>query len=440
MSPQSKDKPVKNERPITGDGETQTTTDLPPVRDSKPSFGKTFVGYVTTANNVMVTIWSFVLAMFIGGLIIAIFDDTVRKSFTYFFARPGDAFAAVGNAFGNAYVGLFEGAILNVEALNEWIAGDGTFVQVLRPISETLTYSAPLICTGLAVGVAFKAGLFNIGAQGQAIMGAAGGLIVGFAIDAPMIIHLPLALIGGMLAGALYGAVPGVLKARTGAHEVITSIMLNYVAATALLWLISTEFVHHPTRNDPISKAAAESAQLPQLLTFGGSALRMNLGIIIAVLAAFVVWWLMSKSTLGFRMQSVGLNPDASRTAGMSVPGTYATSMSLAGAFAGLGGALLALGINPYALTPDVAEQIGFDGITVALLGRANPGGIVAAGLLFGAMRAGGKTMQDFMPLDMVTLLQALIVMFIAAPALVKTIVRLRTPKGGLSMMTAKGW
>lgn len=408
-------------------------------------FVSSFFGFVTTANTFMVTVYSFLMSMVIGAVLIIVSDPVVRGTFTYFFSRPGDALSASWDAVSSAYAGLFSGAILNFETLGEYLDGETALGRVLAPISETLTYSAPLILAGLAVGLAFRAGLFNIGAQGQVIMGTVGAAIVGFGLGLPMWLHLPLALLGGALAGALFGAVPGALKAWTGAHEVITSIMLNYVALAALGWIIGTKFVKDPDpdKRYAISKAADETAILPRLSDVFGineSGLRANIGILIAIAAGLAVAWLLSKSTLGYRMRAVGLNADASRTAGMSVPNTYITTMGLAGGLAGLAGAVTVLGISPYALTHGVAGQIGFDGITVALLGRAKPGGVIAAGLLFGAMRAGASTMQSIIPIDMVTLLQALIVIFIAAPALVKAMLRLKVPAGGLATSTAKGW
>lgn len=406
---------------------------------ARPPFVTMFMGYLSTANTVMVTLYSFVLAMLIGGVLVIVSDDSVRRTFGYFFDRPLDALSASWNAVSEVYVGLFTGSILDVNAVQAWMAGTGDLRGVLSPISETTTYAAPLILAGLAVGLAFRAGLFNIGAQGQVIMGTIGAAIVGFAFQLPLYIHLPMALLGGIIAGALFGAVPGVLKATTGAHEVISSIMLNYVALFGLLWVVDLSWVSDPDKTHEISKPVESSAMLPKLFSEVSPLLRANAGILLAIAVALGVAWLLSKSTFGYRMRSVGLNPHASRAAGMSVPRTYAESMATAGGLAGLAGAVVVLSVPPHALTSGVAGEIGFDGITVALLGRAKPMGIVAAGLLFGALRAGAVSTQA-VPLDMVTILQALIVMFIAAPALVKSIMRLRTPVGGLAATTAKGW
>ncbi|HEY1179037.1 MAG TPA: ABC transporter permease [Phytomonospora sp.] len=414
--------------------------EAPPVERPR-SWPVRFLRYLVTANSVMVTVYSLILAMVIGGILIVVSDEEIRGMYTYFFSRPGDALNASWTAVSDAYSALFQGAIINFESLSEALNGETTWTTVLRPISNTLTNAAPLIFTGLAVALAFRAGLFNIGAQGQAIAGAIGAAVVGFGLDLPLGIHLVVTLAGGALAGGLWGAIPGILKARTGAHEVITSIMLNYVAAYGLLWVISTEFVHSEERTDAISKSVDNTSWLPNL--FLDANLRANWGVLFAVAAAGVVGWLLTRSSLGFRMRTVGANPDAARTAGMGVAATYATAMAIAGAWAGLGGATIMLSSTSHALTPAVVGNVGFDGITVALLGRAKPFGVILSGLLFGAMQAGGVQMQTVadIPVDMVTVLQALIVIFIAAPALVKAIFRLRASRGaGMDLTMAKGW
>ncbi|MFC9996598.1 ABC transporter permease [Nocardia sp. NPDC127526] len=411
--------------------------------DTEPSrkgFGPTFVRYLTEANNVMVTIYSLLLAFAIGAVLIIVSDPNVRGTWSYLFARPADALNSSWYAVSTAYQDLFEGSILDFHRLQQFFAGDATLAQVLRPLSETLTYATPLLFTGLAVGLAFRAGLFNIGAQGQFVFGMLGALIVGFAVELPALLHLPLALLAGGLAGGLLGAVPGYLKARTGAHEVISSIMLNNIAAYFLIWALGTTFIHSVTSQELVSKPVETSARLPQLLGWAGSGLRVSTGLLLGLALAAGIWWLLSKSTFGFRIRAVGANAHASETAGMDIGRTFTTTMGVAGALAGLGGAALVLGLNPYTVNPTTAVEYGFDGITVALLGRAHPGGIVAAALLFGALKSGTLHMQPAIPVEMSTLLQAVIVLFIAAPALVKTLLRLRTPRGGLNTLEARGW
>ena len=303
-------------------------------------------------------------------------------------------------------------------------------VPVLGPISDTLFNAAPLILGGLSVGVAFRAGLFNIGGQGQLIIGAVCAGWVGFAFDLPVVVHLLVALVAGVVGGALWGGLAGWLKARTGAHEVISTIMLNYVALYLLYYLLSVSGFQAEGSNQAISRPVTESARLPHLL---GTALSVNAALVIALLAALGCWWLLTRSTLGFRLRAVGANQYAARTAGMSVPRSYVTVMLIAGGLAGLAGCAQILGGNNAALTGDVDANIGFDAITVALLGRASPGGTVLAGILFGALRAGSVKMQvdTGTPAEIVQVIQSVIVLFIAAPALIRAIFRLRDARGG---------
>jgi simple sugar transport system permease protein len=421
--------------PETEEPASATPPDTKP--EPRPGIVPRFARYLVTANNVMVTVYALVLSMVVGGILIILTNEEVRKTFTYFFAKPTDALSASWDTVASAYTGLFRASIVDPEDISKWLSGNESLTDVLYPLSETLTYAAPLILAGLAVGLAFRAGLFNIGAEGQVMVGAVAAGIVGFQVHAPFLLHIVLVLAAGMIAGGIYGAIPGILKARTGAHEVITSIMLNYVAINFLSWILNLGWVKDPKQPEQ-SYAVDGNARM---WTIMGSDNRANIGIIVAVAAALGVWWLLSRSTAGYRMRAVGLNPEASRTAGMSVPKTFMMTMATAGVLAGLAGALAVAGSGaPYALSRDVSANMGFDGITVALLGRAKPGGIIAAGFLFGALRAGSSQMQDLVPIEMVIVLQAVIVIFIAAPALVKALLRLREPAGGLSISEAKGW
>nr|WP_229715689.1 ABC transporter permease [Mangrovihabitans endophyticus] len=397
-----------------------------------------FLHNLWSANTVVVTIWSIVLAMVIGAVLIVVSDSDVLAMFGYFTARPSDALTGSWDLISGAYADLFKGAVFDPATMSAWLHGTGSWRAAFAPISETLTYAAPLVFTGLSVALAFRGGLFNIGGQGQAVIGTITGAVAGFAFGLPVVLNLVVALICGALGGALWGFIPGILKARTGAHEVIVTIMLNNTAALFLTWLILQDGVQDPKRTDAISKTVAESAQLP---SFGG-ALRVNLGIVLAVAVTAGVAWLLNRSSFGFELRAVGANPAAARTAGISVARTYTLLMVVAGGLAGLGGATQVLG-TAYALTPAVAGNIGFDGLLVALLGRNRPWGTLLAAILFGALRAGGNRMQSFsgISLELVTVLQALIVIFIAAPALVKAIFQLRaarTARIGATM--TKGW
>ncbi|GGR63637.1 hypothetical protein GCM10010169_02970 [Micromonospora fulviviridis] len=409
-----------------------TATKQPPTEGPRPTLGRLFLDNLWAANTVTVTVLAVLLAMLVGAVLIIVSDPEVLATYGYITARPADALNASWTVVSEAYANLFKGAIFDPDAVG--------FTAAMGPISETLTYTAPLVFTGLAVALAFRGGLFNIGAQGQATIGVILSAVAGFALPLPPGVHLLVALIAGALGGALWGFIPGILKARTGAHEVINTIMLNYVAVYFLSWIIVQSGVQNPNRSDAISKPVESSAQLPRLL---GSDLRVHAGILVAVLATWFIAWLLNRSTLGFELRAVGENPDAARTAGISVTKTYVLVMVISGLLAGLGGSNMVLGSTANALTPLVIAQIGFDGILVALLGRVKPWGVLLAALLFGALQAGGNRMQSYsgISLELVTVLQALIVIFIAAPAMVKAIFQLRAARAArLQTSLAKGW
>lgn len=419
---------------------TPPAKEEPAKSGGSDSFLQHFLHGLWSANTVTVTVLAVLLAMLIGAVLIIISDPDVLATYGYFAARPSDALSASWAVVSDAYANLFKGAVLDPAAVRAWLDGSGGWEPVFAPISETLTYTTPLVFTGLSVALAFRGGLFNIGAQGQAILGVTLAGLAGFLLPLPPVLHLLVALLAGIAGGALWGFVPGFLKARTGAHEVINTIMLNYVALYFLTWLVVQEGIQDPGRTDAISRPVDASAQLPRLL---GDNLRVHAGILLAVLATALVAWLLNRSTLGFELRAVGANPDAARTAGISVTRTYVLVMVIAGALAGLGGANMVVGSTATALTPLVVAQIGFDGILVALLGRVKPWGVALAALLFGALQAGGNRMQSYagISLELVTVLQALIVIFIAAPALVKAIFRLRAARAArLQTSLAKGW
>jgi ABC-type uncharacterized transport system permease subunit len=409
-----------------------------PEEPKEQSFTAHFLRNLWSANTVMVTVLSIVLAMVIGAILMIVSDEEVRATFGYLTARPSDALTGSWNLVSTAYADLFKGAVFDPAAISAWADGTGTWQTAITPISETLTYAAPLVFTGLSVALAFRGGLFNIGGQGQAVIGCVTAAVAGFAFPLPIVIHAVVALVAGLIGGMAWGFLPGILKARTGAHEVIITIMLNYIAGLFLSWLIIQKGVQNPNRTDAISKPVDASAQLASV----GGPVRVHLGIVLAVLVTAGVAWLLNRSAFGFELRAVGANPAAARTAGISVARTYTLLMVVAGGLAGLGGATQVLGTAD-ALTPSVAGNIGFDGLLVALLGRNRPWGTLLAAILFGALRAGGNRMQSFsgVSLELVTVVQAVIVVFIAAPALVKTIFHLRAARSArLGASMAKGW
>lgn len=317
-----------------------------------------------------------------------------------------------------AYYAMFRGAIYDPQASN--------FVRQIKPLTNSFFYAIPLIIGGLGLGFGFRAGLFNIGGQGQVIFGALAAVWVGFKMDLPPVVHTAVAICAAMIAGALYAGIAGFLKARTGANEVIVTIMLNSISALALGYILAQKAWQVPGSNQPQTPEVAGSAAYFPLLP---APFKLHAGLIIAIGAVVVFWWILDRSTLGFEVKAVGANPDAARTAGISVARITTVTMMISGAFMGLAGANEALGTIGY-VSRDVAGSIGFDAITVALLGRNKPVGTFCAGLLFGAFKAGGYVMQPKgVPIDMILILQSVIVLLIAAPALVRWMFRL--PKEG---------
>ena len=300
---------------------------------------------------------------------------------------------------------------------------DGS-VGSLHAISETLTAAIPLVLAGLGIGLAFRAGLFNIGAEGQMVVGGLATAIASFAITGiPIWLHLPLVLAVGLCIGALYAAIAGLLKAATGAHEVISTIMLNLISFRLLDYMLRQPFIQKEGRSDPISKAVLDSAELPRILAFLDGNLRLHAGLFIMLAAVAVIYWLLFRSKLGFAFRISGENPGAARYAGIRAGLTVVLAMAIAGALAGLAGATQVSGVLGRA-TPGFTAGIGFDAIAVALLGRSHPVGILLAGLLFGALEAGGRQMQvdAGVSIDMIGIIQALIIIFVAAPLLVRRI------------------
>lgn len=376
-------------------------------------------------------------AMLIGAFIIVLSDPALLGLWT---TNPVKAAGESVRAVLEGYGALITGALGSPSAYAEAFAsGDVDQIKLaFRPISETILAATPLIFTGLAVALGFRSGLFNIGAEGQLYLGAIFAAFVGFSLHGlPMFIHLPLAIAAGFLGGALWGFIPGLLKARTGAHEVIVTIMLNYVAYQLVTWVLRQPFYQRPGRSDPVSPIIDPSAVIPQLI----EGLRVNWAFVLALLAAAFVSWLLFRSTLGFEFRAVGLNPSGARYAGMNISRTLILTMSICGGLAGLAGATEIIGVNK-AMTPGFSPGYGFDGIAIALLGGSSPLGVVLAALLFGGLRAGATPMQAAtgIPIDLVVVIQALVIMFVAAPALIREIYRIKATRTTGTEIMAQGW
>ena len=382
--------------------------DVPP-----PPRGNTILREILRGNAVT-TILAIVLAFIVGGILIAFTNEDVQAASVYFFAQPGDTFVAAWNAVYNGYEALFRGAIFNPRGAD--------FAAQIRPLTNTLGFAAPLIAAGLGVALAFRVGLFNIGARGQMLIGVAVAALLTFSLDLPIWLHIPVTLIAGIAGGALWGAIAGLIKARTGAHEVILTIMLNYIAYYLLLWMIRTPgLLQKPGTNHALGSPTPESAQFPTLL--GPQFPLLDFGFVVVIVATLFVWWLIERSALGMRMRAVGENPHAARAAGISVQRIYVYAMLFAGGLAGLAGMNQVQGAVTTGVTETIDAGIGFDAITVALLGRSRAWGTFAAGLLFGALKAGSFSMQaQDIPVDIVLVVQSLVVLFIAAPPLLRAV------------------
>jgi simple sugar transport system permease protein len=365
------------------------------------------------------TLLSVLVGFIVGAIFMVAFNPDVLNAMSYFFGRPGDAFAAMAKTIGDGYGALFRGAIYNTQAQD--------FAAAIRPITETLRFAAPMIMAGLGVGLGFRVGLFNIGAVGQMAFALIGVTYVATRLELPFFIHTVVAIIVAVLFAAAWGAIVGFLKARTGAHEVIVTIMLNYVALNLFSFFLRTPglLLEQDGAGTPKSDPAAETAVLPNLFT---DEYRLHWGLLIAIGATIFYWWLMERSTIGYRFRMVGFNSSAAKAAGIQVERTFVWAMAASAAFAGLAAAnqgLTAVG----GVTPSIHANIGFDAITVALLGGSRAGGIFAAGLLFGAFKAGGPAMQVVgVAPEILNVVQALIVMFIAAPPLIRALFRLPQP------------
>lgn len=399
--------------PASGPLAGQSPADSPAPRQN------TFVSDLLRGN-ALTTVLAVVLSILIGGVLVVLTDRDVIRSAGYFFDRPSDMLTAVWEAFSGAYAALFRGAIFNYDARD--------FAGAIKPLTDTLNFATPLIAAGLGVGLAFRVGLFNIGGRGQILIGAAAAGFVAISVQAPLIIHLPLTILAGLIGGALWGGVVGLLKARTGAHEVILTIMLNFIAFFFVSWLLATPgLLMRPGGSQPISAPTPATAQFPLIFP---APLTVNWGFVVAILATVFVWWLVERSSLGFRMRAVGENPHAARASGVNVGRIMIYAMALAGALAGLAGVNQISGTITSGFGNRIDAGIGFDAITVALLGRSRAWGVFAAGILFGALKAGSFTMQisERIPVDIVLVVQGLIVLFIAAPPLVRTLFFL--PKG----------
>lgn len=349
-------------------------------------------------------------------------------------ASGGNVFVAYGALFAGSFgdpVSFFTGF--------QQLFTTGETAGLLRaiyPLSESIVTATPYIFAGLSVALGFRCGLFNIGAEGQFFIGALSSAYVGYSlVGLPMIIHLPLALLAGAAGGAIWGMIPGYLKARFGAHEVVNTIMMNWIAFRLSDWLLNGPMKASGFR--PVTPNVEHTAELPR---FFPDPLRINWGIILALVVAYLVYWFLFKTTLGFEIRSVGANPDAARYAGMNIIRNFVLVMALAGGLAGLAGSAQVLGTDHW-VGQGFSAGYGFDAIALALLGRSHPFGVVLAALLFGFLRGGATRMQSMagIPIDIISIIQGLVIIFIAAPGIIRWLYRLKEIKVEDTVLT-RGW
>lgn len=341
-------------------------------------------------------------------------------------------------AYGALFAGSFGTPADLIQGIQIYFAtGDSKeLLSAIYPFTESLVTATPYIFAGLSVALGFRCGLFNIGAEGQFFIGALCSAFVGYSLKGlPMIVHLPLAILGGALGGAIWGAIPGYLKARFGAHEVVNTIMMNWIAFKLSDWLLNGPMKASGFR--PVTPNVELSAELPR---FFPDPLRFNLGFFLALLAAYLLYWFLFKTTLGFEIRSVGANPDAAKYAGMNIVRNFVLVMFLAGGLAGLAGTAQVLGVDHW-VGQGFSAGYGFDAIALALLGRSHPAGVVLSALLFGFLRSGATDMQSMarIPIDIISIIQGMVIVFIAAPDIIRWLYRIRAVKKEETVLT-RGW
>ena len=402
--------------------------------------------HATTGSPVVVTAFALLLGLLVGAVVIISTTPAVLDAWRGLFHSWGAPAHAINVTFDNvgaAYRAMFTGSIIDPPQLwHSLVTGRG-WTNALTPLSETLTYATPLVIVSIGVGIAFQTGLFNIGANGQAVIGGIVGAAFGSMVHMPSVFHLPLSLLAGVAGGALCGAIPGLLKAYTGAHEVIVTLMFNYVTYAFLLFAVLSTPFQQPGQQNDIGRTMDSSAQLAPI--FGvHSGLRVSYGIFVAAAVVLFAWWLLNRSSIGFDFRVTGANPAAARASGINAKTVIVLVFLISGGLAGLAGVVQVASTTHYVDGGFLIGNagIGFTAITVALLGRNRPVGIVWASLLFAALGVGGRNMQALtgIPLDLATVIQSAIVLFVATPLLVKEIFRLRGTAQGSLQLATKGW
>jgi ABC-type uncharacterized transport system permease subunit len=389
-----------------------------------------------------VFVLSLISGLIVSSILIVASEHTSRMAFGEVFSHPGHAFSQAGSTLGQAYGALLTGSIASPGAFSRALSHSSTITwsTAFTPLSNTIISTVPLVLCGLGLSIAYRSGVFSIGAQAQLIGGGVLASWVGFSwAGLPVGLHVAAGLIAGLVGGGLLGLVPAILKVVTGASEVITTIMLNYVMANLLVYLVSNTFFSQARNSSPVGRLTTASGSLPLLF---GSRLPIDIGLLLAVAAVVFVWAFMSKSRVGFELELSGASPGASDTGGVNRTRTFITAFVVSGAIVGLGGAIEILGTQ-HQLQSTFGGNIGVLAIAVAFVGRNKPTGIVLAALLYGILETGGLKMQGATSISyqLTTIIESVIVLFMVAPALVAELYHLRATRGGLrSINMSRGW
>ena len=390
------------------------------------------LGVMRTRHPVVIFVLALVCGLFVSSIVIVVSTAQVRSAWGDLFTDPGTTFSVTFDFLGSAYGALLKGAIANPTAFQHAFQypSAATWSEAFTPLGNTLVSAVPLIITGLGLSLAYRSGAFNMGGQSQLILGAAAASWVGFSFTSlPWFPHVLLAFAAAAVGGALAGLIPGVLKATTGASEVIVTIMLNYVAANFLTYLLSGTFFRAPgTGDNPVGRVTVPSATLGRIF---GPGLPVNTGFIVAILVVIFVAVLLNRSRLGFEFQVAGASRAAARVAGIRQAWVYIGAFALSGAIVGIAGGVQILGVTQQ-LQTGFGADIGYLAILVAFAGGNRPLGVTLVALLYGALETGGITMQfdSGISYELTSVIQSLIVLFVTAPALTAGIFRLRRREG----------
>jgi simple sugar transport system permease protein len=402
----------------------------------KENAGRIFLEEVSKSS-LTLTILAILTGLILGGLLVAVTTEEVYQAFDISF---WEGIKSGARAAWSTYEALFYGSVGNPGKIIEAIKGGDaeTIRKAFNPFFESLVVSTPYIFAGLAVALGFRVGLFNIGVEGQLYIGAATAVTAAiFLKGLPAIVHVPVALLAGFIGGGLWGFVPGLLKATTGGHEVINTIMMNYIAFRLSEYLLRGP-LKNPEGFTPVSAPIEESAHLLRLFKHP---IRFHIGFFIALLVAYLVYLLLFKTTWGFTLRTVGANPRGAKYAGMNITKSTILAMVISGGLAGLAGANEVMGVN-HNLALAFSSGYGFDSIALALIGNSHPAGVVLSSIMFGFLKNGAIQMQlsAGIPIDIIAILQAFILAFIAAPAIIRTIYRLKEPDIDIDAVTLRGW